>query len=113
MAPGNVPEVTPADAHQREPEAVLLDVREPDEWEAGHAPGALHMALGTLGLEYGRLPEDAPILCVCRGGGRSEKAATALRSAGYDASNVVGGMKSWQAGGLPVVTDDGRPGAVI
>jgi len=113
MAPGPVPEVAPADAHGRAPEAVLLDVREDDEWQAGHAPGALHMALGTLGLEYGRLPEDAPILCVCRTGSRSERAAAALLGAGYDARNVVGGMKAWAAAGLPVVTDGGGAGAVI
>lgn len=113
MAPSTVPEVAPDIAHQRPPGAVLLDVREPDEWGAGHAPGALHIALGDLGRDYGQLPRGEPILCVCRSGQRSERAAGALRGAGYDASNVVGGMKAWEVGGLPVVTDDGRPGAVI
>ncbi|MGH9156621.1 MAG: rhodanese-like domain-containing protein [Acidimicrobiales bacterium] len=113
MPSSAVPEVTPFDASKRVVDAVLLDVRDPDEWEAGHAPGAVHMPLGTLALTYGRLPDDAPILCVCRGGGRSQRAAVALRGAGYDASNVVGGMKAWHADGLPVVTDDGRPGSVI
>jgi len=113
MALPHVPEIGPSDAHDRQADAVLLDVREPDEWAAGHAPGALHITLGNLGRDYGELPRDAPILCVCRGGGRSERAAGALRGAGYDASNVAGGMKAWAASGLPVVTDDGAPGAVI
>jgi rhodanese-related sulfurtransferase len=50
---------------------------------------------------------------VCRTGSRSERAAAALLGAGYDARNVVGGMKAWAAAGLPVVTDGGGPGAVI
>lgn len=108
-----VPEVSPADAAARPEGAVLLDVREDDEWQAGHAPGAVHMALGDLGREYGRLPDDAPVLCVCRTGHRSERAAAALRGAGYDASNVAGGMKAWLADGLPVVTDGGGSGVVI
>lgn len=108
-----IPEIDPTGADQRDDETVLLDVREPDEWAAGHAPGAVHMPLSTLATEYGKLPEDQPIICVCRGGGRSAKATEALRGVGYDVTNLVGGMKAWQAAGLPVVTDADEPGAVI
>lgn len=115
MAPsGNtVPEIDPMAAHQRSPDTVLLDVREPDEWTAGRAPGALHLPLGTLAAEHLRLPRDQPIICVCRGGGRSARATEALRNAGYDATNLTGGMKAWAAAGLPVVMDDDQPGTVI
>ncbi len=105
-----LPEITPAAAHDRPAGTVLLDVREPDEWQAGHAPGAQHMPLGQL--DPAALPDDAPVLCICRSGGRSSKAAEALQAAGIDASNVTGGMNGWAEAGLPVETDDGRPGTV-
>ncbi|MGH9164312.1 MAG: rhodanese-like domain-containing protein [Acidimicrobiales bacterium] len=50
---------------------------------------------------------------MCRGGGRSARATAALRNAGYDATNLAGGMKAWAAADLPVVADDDRPGTVI
>ena len=112
MAIPGVPQATPLEADQRPAGAVLLDVREPDEWDAGHAPGALHVPLGRLGAEHTRLPTDEPVYCVCRSGGRSDQAARALRGAGYDARNVAGGMQAWEAAGLAVVTDTGGPGAV-
>lgn len=110
------PQVTETDAvaaSVRSPETVLLDVREDDEWTAGHAPGAVHMALGTLGASHGLLERGQPIICVCRSGGRSAKATELLRGAGYDVVNLAGGMRAWAAAGLPVVTDGGQPGAVI
>lgn len=94
-------------------DALLLDVREDDEWEAGHAVAAVHVALGRLGTEAGGLPRDRRIVAVCRSGGRSERAARALRGAGYDAVNLAGGMQAWAAVGQPVVTADGAPGQVI
>jgi rhodanese-related sulfurtransferase len=105
------PETTPAAAHDRPAGTVLLDVREDDEWEAGHAPGATHIALGKLRPDA--LAAGAKVLCICRSGGRSGRATDALRAAGIDATNVAGGMNAWTAAGLPVVRDDGRPGAVI
>ena len=93
--------------------ALLLDVRENDEWHAGHAPQAIHIPLGQLGDEHGTLPTDRTIVAICRMGGRSNNAATALRNAGYDAVNYSGGMRAWAAANQPVVTDDGAPGRVI
>lgn len=92
--------------------AVLLDVREPDEWHAGHAPGATWIPLGRLAAEHGSLPRDRPVLAICRVGGRSAHAAAALVGAGLDARNVAGGMQAWAAAGLPVVTEAGGPGRV-
>jgi rhodanese-related sulfurtransferase len=104
-------ETTPSAASDRPADHVLLDVREIDEWSAGHAPGALHVPLSRLASES--VPAGATVLCICRSGGRSGKATDALRRAGVDAVNVAGGMNAWSAAGLPVVRDDGRPGIVI
>ena len=93
--------------------ALILDVREDDEWAAGHAPGAAHIALGALPVRHTSVPLDRQVVAVCRGGGRSQRAAEALRNAGYDVVNLSGGMQAWAAAGHPVVTDDGAPGAVI
>ncbi len=87
--------------------AYLLDVREPEEWEAGHAPDAHHIPLGDLGDRWGELPEGQVVICVCRSGGRSGRAAAALVGVGVDARNLSGGMQAWAASALPVVADDG------
>ena len=100
-----------ADA-QVEAGAFLLDVRNPDEWEAGHAPAATLVPLGVLADRVAELPTDRRIVVVCRSGGRSARAAEALVGAGYDAVNLIGGMQAWAELGLPVVTDAGGPGAV-
>ena len=91
--------------------AVLLDVREDDEWQAGHAPHAEHVPLGDVAAAADRFA-GRKVLTVCRSGGRSAKAAEALAAAGVDVGNVAGGMTAWSAAGLPVVRDDGSPGHV-
>jgi rhodanese-related sulfurtransferase len=90
---------------------VLLDVREPDEWAAGHAPGAIHVPLSEVGTSAVRFAGQE-VLTVCRSGGRSAKAAEALARAGVAVRNVAGGMTAWAAGGLPVQADSGAPGTV-
>ncbi len=89
--------------------AVLLDVREDDEWDAGHAPNAHHHPLGEL--DAMAVP-DGPLVTICRSGKRSAKAAEQLAAAGRQVTNVEGGMTAWEKTGLPVVTDDGSPGRV-
>ena len=91
--------------------AALLDVREPSEWEAGHAAAAHHLPMGKLSLDD--IPEGRPLLVVCHVGGRSAAAAEALIGAGVEAVNVSGGMLAWQRAGLPVVTDAGGPGRIV
>jgi rhodanese-related sulfurtransferase len=85
----------------------LLDVREDDEWAAGHAPGARHIPLGELGARAAEVPQDELIYVICRSGGRSARAAQALAGAGWRAVNVGGGMQDWAAAGRPMVTDSG------
>ena len=91
--------------------ALLLDVREPDEWEAGHAPAATHVPLATLPAN--RPAQGRRIVAVCRTGARSARATNALNAWGYDAVNLAGGMQAWAASDLAVIAADGGPGAVI
>jgi rhodanese-related sulfurtransferase len=93
--------------------ALLLDVREDDEWEAGHAPEAVHVAMGEVSERLDEIPKDRTVVCICRVGGRSGAVANALAGAGYDVRNVDGGMLAWELAGLPVVTDSGGAARVI
>jgi rhodanese-related sulfurtransferase len=91
--------------------AALVDVREPYEWDAGHAPQASHIPMGLLSLDG--LPAGRPLLVVCHVGGRSAAVVDALRRAGVEALNVSGGMAAWSAAGLPVITGTGAAGAIV
>ncbi|MEV4431965.1 rhodanese-like domain-containing protein [Streptomyces sp. NPDC049555] len=95
----------------------LLDVREIDEWQAGHAEGALHIPMSDFVARYGELTEKAPaggrINVICRSGGRSAQVTAYLVQQGLDAANVEGGMQVWAAAGRPVVDAGGAPGSVI
>ena len=93
--------------------ALLLDVREDDEWEAGHAPAAVHVPMGQIVDRIGELPTDRTIVCMCRVGGRSGSVALHLVGAGYDVRNIGGGMVAWAAAELPVVDGSGAPGRVL
>jgi rhodanese-related sulfurtransferase len=85
-------------------EAVMIDVREADEWRAGHVAGATHIPLGQLAGRIGELPRDRELLLFCRSGNRSGKATQWLRAQGYDrARNVEGGIIAWTGRGLAVV----------
>jgi rhodanese-related sulfurtransferase len=85
--------------------AWMLDVRERDEWDRGHAPQAHLIPMGTIMDRIDELPGDRQILVVCHSGYRSWQVTKALVSAGYDAVNVAGGMEAWQSAGGVVVTD--------
>ncbi len=109
-------EVTPARAHELAGSGmvVLLDVREPYEYAAGHAPGTLWFPLSRL-TDGDPLPSGASgrrILCVCRSGNRSHRAMELLVSLGEDAHNVTGGMQRWAEAGLPVVDTLGAAGRI-
>ena len=102
--PDTVPEVLSADL----PAGVfLLDVREDDEWTAGHAPEAVHVRLGDLGLRAGELPHDREVYVICRSGARSAYAAQTLAAAGFGTVNVADGMTGWAVAGRPMVSEDG------
>jgi rhodanese-related sulfurtransferase len=99
-----VPGVRAADVPD---EVFLLDVREQDEWEAGHAPGARHIPLGDLSARSAEVPRDIAVYVICRAGMRSARAAQALTGTGWQALNVDDGMQGWAAAGRPVITDSG------
>lgn len=111
--PLQVPEVDAATAAAQADDGavLLLDVREDDEWQAGHAPQATHAVLGSL--DPAAVPRDRPVVAVCRSGKRSSAAAQALAAAGHDVRNLTGGMQAWAAAGLPVVGPHGGPGDVV
>jgi len=92
--------------------AVLLDVREPHEWRAGHAPRARHIPLGDLDRRAVELPAGRRIVTVCRSGARSARAAAILARHGHQVSNLGGGMHAWARADLPVVAKGGRPGRI-
>ena len=85
---------------------VVIDVREPFEWEAGHAAAAIHIPLGDLVERVGEVPAVAPVYVICAVGGRSLQGAAFLESRGLEAINVTGGMNAWQQAGLPTVQDN-------
>lgn len=95
-------------------DAVILDVRRQDEWDAGHAPTAVHIPIEELSDRLAELPAtDGPIPVVCRGGGRSSRATKWLNENGHSAGNVTGGMKAWHAAGKPMESTGGSEPAVL
>ena len=101
-----VPTVAVADLPADTP---MLDVREADEWDAGHAPTAQHLPMSELVARIGELPDDDPLYVICRSGGRSARVVAYLAGQGYPAVNVDGGMQAWSAQGRDVVADSGAP----
>ena len=73
----------------------LIDVREVDEVAEGKIPGAVNIPLGLLEFKLQDLSKETPYIMVCRSGGRSGRATQLLESHGYQATNMVGGMMSW------------------
>ena len=96
-------------------DAVVIDVREQDEWDAGHAPGAVHIPLSDLPSRLDDLPstDEGTIPVVCRSGGRSSRAVAWLLQQGFDVANLSGGMKSWQAAGKPLKAKSAAAPTVI
>jgi rhodanese-related sulfurtransferase len=99
------------DVPQLPDDAVILDVREQDEWDAGHAPGAVHIPLSELPQRLEQLPDtdEGTLAVVCRSGGRSSRAVAWLTQQGFDVANLEGGMRAWQAAGKQMVAASGTP----
>ena len=94
-------------------DAVVLDVREDDEWVVGHIEGATHIAMGEVPARLDEVPDADPLYVTCRGGGRSARVAAWLNQNGYDAVNVGGGMGAWEEAGRPMVSETGQPPFVV
>jgi len=102
----SITEISPAEAAPKfkSGEAVIVDVRDKDEWDEEHIPGATHMSRGTIELDIEeKVPEpNAMIICHCGGGGRSALAAESLQKMGYkNVRSMAGGLKAWKAAGFP------------
>lgn len=90
----------------------VLDVRHPNEWEAGHIEGAVHIPVDDLAERVDELDRDRPVVTVCRSGRRSERAAQWLAGEGFDVQNLHGGMQAWAEAGLGFRGSDGAPGTL-
>ncbi|MCO6449938.1 MAG: rhodanese-like domain-containing protein [Caldilineales bacterium] len=85
------------------PDVVLIDVREPDEYAAGHIPGATLIPLGSIPSRMSEIPADKTVIAVCRSGNRSGQATQFLRDQGFDnVHNMDGGMIAWEQAGYQV-----------
>ncbi|AUM19375.1 rhodanese-like domain-containing protein [Rhodococcus ruber] len=112
MSFSDVPTVTVSDVPPIGPDVVLLDVRESDEWDLGHAPGALHIPMSDVPARLDEIDIDAEVYVVCRQGGRSLAVVEYLSHVGYEAIQVHGGMVSWQQNGLPLTADGDTPAKI-
>ncbi|HYT10289.1 MAG TPA: rhodanese-like domain-containing protein [Mycobacteriales bacterium] len=105
--------VPTVDATRVPDDATFLDVREDDEWAAGHIAGSTHVPMSELVARVADVPPADPLVVVCRVGSRSAQVAAWLRNQGRDAHNLGGGLDAWAAAGRPLVTAAGDPGAVL
>ena len=111
MFPPDVPTASVSDVDSA---AFLLDVREDDEWTAGHAPGARHLPMQEVPARLDEVPMDGEVFVVCRSGGRSAQVTAYLIGNGWDnVRNVAGGMRAWHAAGLPLESAGDAPPRVI
>jgi rhodanese-related sulfurtransferase len=113
--PQGIPAADPlyADLRRRDPvrPAVLLDVRERDEFAAVRVDGSLFIPMSELGRRLGEVPRDRPVLVICASGNRSGTVTGQLRDAGWDdVANVAGGITAWERMGLPVRRGPVEPG---
>ncbi len=103
----DIPIVEIADVARRTAATVLLDVREPEEYAHGHAPGALNLPQAELALRLDEVPRDRPVQVICQSGYRSLRSAQFLAQMGYDnIANVRGGTAAWRDSGNPLSVEE-------
>jgi rhodanese-related sulfurtransferase len=109
-----LPTVKPAQAQEMlKSGATLLDVRDNSEWNAGHAPGAVHIPVRNVGAQATkRLPKGRPVIVTCRTGSRARGATRILREKGIEAYNLAGGMSAWESAGGRLIGKGNRPGTI-
>ncbi|WP_208304040.1 rhodanese-like domain-containing protein [Dermatophilus congolensis] len=110
MTLSDVPEVKPGDVPAG---ALVIDVREIDEWVAGHVVGARHVPLSELPDRLSELPQQEQLFIVCRSGGRSARAVAFLSGCGFDAVNIAGGTWAWHEADLPMESENGQQPSVM
>ncbi|MDX6297428.1 MAG: hypothetical protein QOI51_1285 [Nocardioidaceae bacterium] len=92
---------------------LVLDVREDDEWAAGHIAGASHIPMLDVPSRLGDIPTGLQVIVVCRVGSRSGQITGFLGAHGRRALNLAGGMDAWQAAGRPMTSSSGMSPQVI
>lgn len=92
---------------------ILLDVRENEEWQQGHAPGAVHIPMAEVPSRIEEIDANAELYVVCKAGGRSLRVVEYLAQIGYAATNVDGGMLAWHDAGRPLVRDDDAEARIL
>jgi rhodanese-related sulfurtransferase len=102
------PPVPSVDPDRIPADAVLVDVREPDEWQSGHVRGAIHIPLAELPARTAEIPGEGDLVVICRSGVRSARAVAWLNQNGHDAVNCDGGMVAWAASGREMVSETGE-----
>ncbi len=102
----------PTELIGRREDVQIVDVRYPNEWEAGRIEGAIHIPLDDLDERLEEIDRSRQVVTVCRSGARSASAAHRLSAEGFRAENLDGGMEAWAAAGLGVATPQGQPGTV-
>lgn len=97
------PRLTPQEAREKvlSKEAVIVDVRQKQEWSAGRIPGSTHIPMNRLEKQFEKLPKEKEIILVCRSGSRSSMAAKSLTGDGYKVADIKGGVHLWTREGLP------------
>jgi rhodanese-related sulfurtransferase len=108
------PQVPTVGAAEVGPDSYLLDVREPEEWVAGHVPGAHHLPMMQVPTRLAEVPTDSDVVVVCRVGNRSAQVVGYLIRNGWDnVRNLDGGMGAWVDAGREMVSEDGQPPRVV
>jgi rhodanese-related sulfurtransferase len=95
------------------PDAFIVDIREYQEWAAGHVATAIHIPMGEIISRIDELPIDRQIVCMCRSGNRSARVTSYLVRNGFDVVNLSGGAQRWLSHGHPLVSQFGHEGVVI
>jgi rhodanese-related sulfurtransferase len=102
-----VDEVSLDELESRQPEAMVLDVREPVEYASGHVPGSVNLPQADLADRLEELPRDQPLMLICQGGYRSLRAAQFLKQMGFaQVASVTGGTAAWAGAGKPLGRGD-------
>jgi rhodanese-related sulfurtransferase len=102
--------LSPTELDAQRAQLHVIDIRELDEWTAGHIEGTEHIPMGELLRTPDRLPTDQPLALVCRSGTRSGHAAQQLAARGFEVTDLQGGLIAWARAGLPLASGAGRTG---
>jgi rhodanese-related sulfurtransferase len=89
--------------------AHIVDIREPQEWAAGHIDGSQHIPMSKFLQRMDEIPADRDLVIVCTVGARSARVTAFLNQRGFQAVNLGGGLQSWVAAGGEIVSDTGEP----